>query len=98
MQRNRTNERRRIERNAILEFVHAALPWAILGVAVAVLCVRRGGQQKQEKSRQDYSGEGMCLGVALVTALDGTEHLGLGLSLGMLVGMAIGACVEKPHP
>lgn len=31
-------------------------------------------------------------------ALDGTEHLGLGLSLGMLVGMAIGACVEKPHP
>lgn len=65
-------------------------------------CDRRGGQQKQEKSRQDYSGEGMCLGmglgVALVTALDGTEHLGLGLSLGMLAGMAIGACVEKPHP
>ena len=42
-------------------------------------CDRRGGQQ-------DYSGEGMCLGV------------GLGLSLGMLAGMAIGACVEKPHP
>lgn len=88
--------------NAILEFVHAALPWAILGVAAAVLCVRRGGQQKQEKSRQDYSGKGMCLGmglgVALATALDGTEHLGLGLSLGMLAGMAIGACVEKPHP
>lgn len=49
-------------------------------------CDRRGGQQKQEKSRQDYSGEGMCLG------------MGLGLSLGMLAGMAIGACVEKPHP
>lgn len=84
--------------NAILEFVRAALPWAILGVAVTVLCVRRGGQQKQEKSRQDYSGDGMCLGVGLATALDGTEHLGLGLSLGMLAGMAIGACVEKPHP
>ena len=84
--------------NAILEFVHAALPWAILGVAVAVLCVRRGGQQKQEKSRQDYSGEGMCLGMGLATALDGTEHLGLGLALEMLAGMAIGACVEKPHP
>ena len=40
----------------------------------------------------------MGLGVALATALGGTEHLGLGLSLGMLVGMAIGACVEKPHP
>lgn len=40
----------------------------------------------------------MGLGVALATALDGTEHLGLGLSLGMLVGMSIGACVEKPHP
>ena len=40
----------------------------------------------------------MGLGVALATALDGTEHLGLGLSLGMLAGMAIGACVEKPHP
>lgn len=88
--------------NAILEFVRAALPWTILGVAVAVLCVRRGGQQKQEKSRQDYSGDGMCLeiglGVALAIALDGTKHLGLGLSLGMLVGMAIGAYVEKPHP
>lgn len=73
--------------NAILEFVRAALPWAILGVAVAVLCVRHGG----EKSRQDYSGESMCLGVglgvALATALDGMEHLGLGLSLGMLAGM-----------
>ena len=65
-------------------------------------CDRRGGQQKQEKSRQDYSGEGMCLGVglgvALATALDGTEHLELGLLLGMLAGMAIGACVEKSHP
>ena len=66
-------------------------------------CDRRGGQQKQEKSRQDYSGEDMCLGmglgVTLVTALNGTEHLdGAGLSLGMLVGMAIGACVEKTHP
>ena len=40
----------------------------------------------------------MGLGVALATALDGTEYLKLGLSLGMLVGMAIGACVEKPHP
>lgn len=40
----------------------------------------------------------MGLGVALATALDGTKHLGLGLSLGMLVGMAIGAYVEKPHP
>ena len=45
-------------------------------------CDRHGGQQKQEKSRQDYSGEGMCLG----------------MGLGMLAGMAIGACVEKPHP
>lgn len=61
-------------------------------------CDRRGGQQKQEESRQDYSGKGMCLGAALATALDGTEHLGLGLSLGMLAGMAIGACVEKTHP
>lgn len=40
----------------------------------------------------------MGLGVALATALDGTEHLGLGLSLEMLAGMAIGACVEKTHP
>lgn len=40
----------------------------------------------------------MGLGVALATALDGMEHLGLGLSLEMLAGMAIGACVEKPHP
>lgn len=36
---------------------------------------------------------GVGLGVALATALDGTEHLELCLS-----SMAIGACVEKPHP
>lgn len=87
--------------NAILNFVRAAFPWVLAGVAVAVLCVRRGGQQKQEKSRQDYSGEGMCLGmclgVTMATTFGGMENLGLGLSLGMLVGMAIGACLEKPH-
>lgn len=43
-------------------------------------------------------GLGVALGVALATALDGTEHLGLGLSLEMLAGMAIGAYVEKTHP
>jgi len=87
--------------NAILEFVRAALPWVLAGVAVAVLCVRHGKQKQQEELRQDCSGEGMCLGmclgVAMATAFGGTENLGLGLSLGMLVGMAIGACVEKPH-
>lgn len=87
--------------NAILDFARAAFPWVLMGLAVAVLCVRHHGQAKKEKPRQDYSAEGMCLGmgfgVTLATAFGGAENLGLGLSLGMLVGMAIGACVEKPR-
>ena len=87
--------------NAILDFVRAAFPWVLAGVAVAVLCVRHSKQQNREEPRQDYSAEGMCLGmclgVTMATTFGGMENLGLGLSLGMLVGMAIGACLEKPH-
>lgn len=87
--------------NAILDFVRAAFPWVLAGVAVAVLCVRHSKQQNREEARQDYSAEGMCLGmclgVTMATTFGGMENLGLGLSLAMLVSMAIGACLEKPH-
>ena len=78
--------------NAILDFVRAAFPWVLAGVAVVVLCVRHSKQQNREEARQDYSAEGMCLGmclgVTMATTFGGMENLGLGLSLAMLVSMA----------
>lgn len=67
--------------NAILDFVRAAFPWVLAGVAVVVLCVRHSKQQNREEPRQDYSAEGiclgMCLGVTMATTFGGMENLGL---------------------
>lgn len=68
--------------NAILDFVRAAFPWVLAGVAVAVLCVLHSKQQNREEARQDYSAEGMCLGmclgVTMATTFGGMENLGAG--------------------
>lgn len=68
--------------NALLDFVRAAFPLVLAGVAVAVLCVRHSKQQNREEARQDYSAEGMCLGmclgVTMATTFGGMENLGAG--------------------
>jgi len=76
------------------EFAKAALPWVLIGLAVAILCARGAAAKKKGKRQADYSVEGMCLGMSLGTALDST---GLGSSLGMLIGMAVGMLFEKPE-
>ena len=73
------------------EFITAALPWVLAGIAVAVLCV---GMERQESERaQDgRMALGLALGLLLGVMLNGCglwENHAVGLALGPLWGMAL---------
>ena len=82
------------------DFITAALPWIIIGIAIALLAVNAGKRKKGEKKADDNMSEGMCIGMCIGVALgaSGVIDLGLGISLGMLAGMGVdvramaGAC------
>lgn len=75
------------------EFVIAALPWVMCGLAVAILCVRLGRQDGSKGQRLDQSmATGAALGLLLGVTLNGCglwENHALGFSLGPLWGMAL---------
>lgn len=50
------------------DFLLAALPWVLAGVAVAILCA--GNSRKREKDDERIA-IGMCLGLLLGMALNG---------------------------
>ena len=74
------------------DFITAALPWIIIGIAIALLAVNAGKRKKGEKKADDNMSEGMCIGMCIGVALgaSGVIDLGLGISLGMLAGMGVG--------
>ena len=74
------------------DFITAALPWIIIGIAIALLAVNAGKRKKGEKKADDNKSEGMCIGMCIGVALgaSGVIDLGLGISLGMLAGMGVG--------
>ena len=80
------------------EFMMAALPWVVIGLALAVLCAagikRRSAQEAQGRNCME---EGMCIGMCVGCALgaSGVVSLALGLSLGMLLGEVIGMQIKK---
>lgn len=75
------------------EFVIAALPWILCGLAVAILCARLGGRDGNTGKKLDQSmATGAALGLLLGVALNGCglwENHALGFSLGPLWGMAL---------
>ena len=75
------------------DFITAALPWIIIGIAIALLAVNAGKRKKGADSMSEGMCIGMCVGVAL--GASGVIDLGLGISLGMLAGMAVGSCIKK---
>jgi hypothetical protein len=83
------------------EFAAAALPWIILGIAIAVLAVkvnkRKNDGTEEDETKGDCMSEGMCLGMCfgMLFGTMGVVNLGLGLSLGMLIGMTAGMFVKK---
>ena len=82
---------------AAFAFVHAALPWVVIGLLLAVFFARAAHRKKEKETYGDYGTEGMCLGMCFGTAI-GTalgNNTGIGISLGMLLGLAIGSCIKK---
>ena len=81
----------------VVDFLHAALPWIVIGLLLAVFFARSTGNKKKEKELDDYGTEGMCLGMCFGTAI-GTalgNNTGIGISLGMLIGLVIGSSIKK---
>ena len=83
------------------DFIMAALPWVVTGLAIALACGGFAAKKKKhcadKKAKVSGSGLalGMCLGVAAGTAIGSlTDNMGLwmplGMSIGMLLGMAFG--------
>lgn len=77
------------------DFIMAALPLVVVGLALAVFFAGRAHRKKEKK--EAYEAEGMSLGMCAGTIV-GTffpEYIGITLSLGMLIGLLIGMCIEK---
>ena len=79
---------------AVMEFVSAALPWILCGVAVAVICVGMGREKTKERGEalEKRMALGTALGLLFGVALNGLGlwgNDGLGFALGPLWGMAL---------
>ena len=82
----------------VKDFLSAALPWISIGLLLAIFFAQRAQKEKENnKKKENYSTEGlslgMCFGVAIGTSLG--NNTGIGLTLGMLAGFVIGSCIEK---
>ena len=77
------------------DFMLAALPWIIIGIAVAVIFAFRS--RKKDDEPQNCMTEGMCIGMCLGVAIGSTGliSLALGISSGMLIGEVIGFIIKK---
>lgn len=75
------------------EFLLAALPFILCGIAVIVILINTNKQT----TKDNYLVEGMCLGLAFGSMIGAmfSSQLGLCLSLGMLIGEAIGSYFKK---
>ena len=80
------------------DFITAALPWVMMGLALAVLAVSYAREKKEDqKKRNELQLGGMALGMLLGVALGTTgllESYALGISLGALWGLALGTALE----
>lgn len=78
------------------DFVLAALPWVLCGVAVALICAGLGRKSdKKGKSLDQRVALGTALGLLLGVTLNGLElwqDHAVVLALGPLWGMALAVC------
>lgn len=79
----------------VKDFVLAALPWVLAGIAVAILCAGMGTRKAREqhsKALAAHMAVGTALGLMAGVALNYCglwESHALGLTLGPLWGMAL---------
>lgn len=74
------------------EFISSALPWVLMGIALAILAVNHCLEQQKEEKRGERIALGAALGLMLGVALNGCglwESHALGLAIGPLWGMAL---------
>ena len=77
----------------IYDFIHAALPFIIIGLVLAVFFAFRS----KSNTENNYSTMGMALGMCFGSLFGtlGSVDIGIGLSLGMLIGLCFGSLIEK---
>ena len=68
------------------EFIIAALPFVLMGICLAVMCVNHH-KNKESENVGNYLTEGMCLGMCMGITASTALHfnVGLGISLGALL-------------
>ncbi|MGM9592901.1 MAG: hypothetical protein ACI3U8_00955 [Candidatus Onthomonas sp.] len=74
------------------EFVSAALPWVLAGLALAILAANHSIERQKDEKRGARIATGAGLGLVLGTALSSCgwwHNHTLGLLLGILWGMAL---------
>lgn len=84
------------------EFVLAALPWVLAGLAVAIICagMSKKKKEKDEKKTQQHMALGLSLGLLWGVALNNCglwENHTLGYALGPLWGMALATLWDNDH-
>ena len=75
------------------DFMMAAVPLVVAGIALAVFFAGRAEKKKKQEKKNGYEAMGMCFGAAVGTIFP--EYIGVTLSMGMLVGLLVGMCVKK---
>ncbi|MCI7813998.1 MAG: hypothetical protein SO016_09320 [Lachnospiraceae bacterium] len=74
-------------------FISSALPWVMMGIALALLAVNHGREKQKDERRGTRiavgAGLGFLLGVALNSCGLWEEHM-IGFLLGPLWGMTLG--------
>jgi len=81
----------------VYEFFQAALPWITIGLLLAIFFARSSYEKSSGLKINNYGTEGMCLGMALGSALSMSvfHNNSLGISIGMLAGVILGSTIEK---
>ena len=88
------------------DFLTAALPWVLIGIAIAVFAAGAAvGAKRKRKKRENgeetapgtFWMEGMCFGLAMGVCFGsiGVVRLETGIGMGMLLGLAVGGFIPK---
>ena len=79
------------------DFIMAAVPLVVVGIALAVFFTGRAGKKKKQEKESGYEAERMSLGMCFGAAVGAIfpEYIGITLSMGMLIGLLVGMCVKK---
>lgn len=85
----------------LIEFLSAAFPLVLAGIALAILAVNCGPKERRSRVSGTNIALGADLGLLLGVTLNGSgvwQNHALGLALGSLWGMALGALFKAGQP